>query len=632
MEADVTDRGAVDAALDEVRAQLGPIEIMVTAAGLDSFEPFTDITIESWERILAVNLTGTFHCLQAAVPDMLAARWGRMVTISSSSAQSGAPRMAHYVASKGGVIGLTKALALELAPHGITVNTIPPGMIDTPMLRRAEAGGDVGKIEKVAARMIPVGRAGTPEDIAAVVRVPLLRRSGLHHRPGDRRQRRHGPVNDTEDGAAWQSPKRAPKQYPKPPEGTWTEHYPELGTAPVSYESSISPEFYELEREAIFKRAWLNVGRVEQLRRKGGFFTKELAVARTSLIVVRGMDDEIRAFHNVCRHRGNKLVWTDHPRRGDRVEPAGSSPASTTAGSTISTAGCSFILQEGEFFGIDKADYGLVPVHCEVWQGFIFVNLAEQPTQTLTEFLGPMITAIDYPFEKLTERYYYRGDIRSNWKVFLDAFQEFYHPPILHGHQNPVMSKPEYQQQGFYTMHFQIDGPHRVGSTSGGAGGLLPPEMYNPIERVMRSGLFGPWDVSEIVTDKLPPGLNPGNKKHWGLDSFQIFPNFAIVFWETGWYLTYHYWPTAHNRLLFEANAYFTPPRNVRERLAQQLGIATIKEYALQDCGTLEATQMGLESRVVSTFPLGDQELMCRHLNKVVNDWVRDYQRSRAEV
>ncbi|HSQ00531.1 MAG TPA: SDR family NAD(P)-dependent oxidoreductase [Candidatus Dormibacteraeota bacterium] len=166
-DADVTDRGAVDAALDQVRAELGPIGIMVTSAGLDAFERFTDITIESWERVLAINLTGTFHCLQAAVPDMIEARWGRMVTISSSSAQSGAARMAHYVASKGGVIALTKALALELAPHGITVNTIPPGMIDTPMLRRAEAGGDIPKIDKLAPRMIPVGRAGTPEDIAA---------------------------------------------------------------------------------------------------------------------------------------------------------------------------------------------------------------------------------------------------------------------------------------------------------------------------------------------------------------------------------------------------------------------------------------------------------------------------------
>lgn len=167
VEADVSDRGAIDAALDRVRAQLGPIRIMITAAGLDSFERFTEITGESWHRVLGVNLTGTFHCLQAVVPDMIEARWGRMVTISSSSAQSGAVRMAHYVASKGGVIALTKALALELAPHGITVNTIPPGMIDTPMLRRAEADGDLPNLAKLASRMVPVGRTGAPEEIAA---------------------------------------------------------------------------------------------------------------------------------------------------------------------------------------------------------------------------------------------------------------------------------------------------------------------------------------------------------------------------------------------------------------------------------------------------------------------------------
>src|SRR5262245_57147765 len=98
-------------------------------------------------------------------------------------------------------------------------------------------------------------------------------------------------------------------RFPKPSEGSWTEHYPELSTGLVSYEDSISPEFFELERDAIWKRAWLNLGRVEQLPRNGSYFTKELAVARTSIIVVRGLDGEIRAFHNICRHRGNKLVW-----------------------------------------------------------------------------------------------------------------------------------------------------------------------------------------------------------------------------------------------------------------------------------------------------------------------------------
>ena len=102
-------------------------------------------------------------------------------------------------------------------------------------------------------------------------------------------------------------------RFPKPPEGSWTQHYPELGTGPVSYEDSISPHIYELEREAIFKRAWLNVGRVESIPRKGSYFTKELKVANTSIIVVRNGRGEVNAFHNICRHRGNKLVWNDMP-------------------------------------------------------------------------------------------------------------------------------------------------------------------------------------------------------------------------------------------------------------------------------------------------------------------------------
>jgi len=163
---DVADRGAIDDALAAVRRELGPVEIVVTSAGLDEFTPFTDITPAQWDRMLAVNLSGTFHSIQAAVPDMLAAGWGRIVTISSSSAQSGARRMAHYVASKGGVLGLTKALAAELGPHGITVNTIPPGSVWTPMTRRAQAAGDLPSTE-VLEKMIPVRRAGQPEDIAA---------------------------------------------------------------------------------------------------------------------------------------------------------------------------------------------------------------------------------------------------------------------------------------------------------------------------------------------------------------------------------------------------------------------------------------------------------------------------------
>jgi NAD(P)-dependent dehydrogenase (short-subunit alcohol dehydrogenase family) len=163
---DVAERDALRRAYESVREELGPVTIVVTSAGIEAFDPITEVTAEKWDRILAVNLTGTFTSVQLAVPDMIAEGWGRIVTISSSSAQSGAPNMTHYVASKGGVIGLTKAFARELAHHGITANTIPPTIVDTPMARKGETEGNVPSVE-IMAKMIPLGRAGTPADIAA---------------------------------------------------------------------------------------------------------------------------------------------------------------------------------------------------------------------------------------------------------------------------------------------------------------------------------------------------------------------------------------------------------------------------------------------------------------------------------
>lgn len=164
---DVTDRPRIDEAVGEVREQLGRPTVLVNNAGREGFSAFLDLTIETWNNVIEVNLTGTFHCCQAVIPEMLDVGWGRIVNISSSSAQGGQPYMSHYVSSKAGVIGLTKSLALEFGPKGITVNTIPPGFIDTPMLRAAEAKGRLGDSVEHHASVTPVRRAGLPEDIAA---------------------------------------------------------------------------------------------------------------------------------------------------------------------------------------------------------------------------------------------------------------------------------------------------------------------------------------------------------------------------------------------------------------------------------------------------------------------------------
>jgi NAD(P)-dependent dehydrogenase (short-subunit alcohol dehydrogenase family) len=163
---DVSDRSAVEAAMQQVRQVLGPILVLVNNAAITGFREFQKITDEKWDRMMAVNLNGPFYCTQAVLPDMVHAHWGRIVNISSSSAQGGQPYMVHYVTSKAGLIGMTKALALELGPMGITVNTIPPGFVDTPMLRESEARGMLGGSVQDHADRTPVRRPGTPEDIA----------------------------------------------------------------------------------------------------------------------------------------------------------------------------------------------------------------------------------------------------------------------------------------------------------------------------------------------------------------------------------------------------------------------------------------------------------------------------------
>ena len=412
--------------------------------------------------------------------------------------------------------------------------------------------------------------------------------------------------------------------FTKPAEGSWTEHFG-LGTAPISYEDSISPEHYELERDAIFRRTWLNVGRVEQLPKKGSYFTKELDVARTSVVVLRDSDDQIRAFHNICRHRGNKLVWNDFPWE----ETSGVCRQFTCKyhGWRYNLQGeCTFVQQEDEFFDLDKGDYGLASVRAEVWEGFIFVNLDNEDTTSLHEYLGELGAGLaGYPFHKLTQVHRYRSEVKSNWKLYVDAFTEFYHAPVLHAKQAVADESRKLQSVGYEALAYQIDGPHGMVSSWGGMSPPKDPSMVKPIERVLRSGLFGPWDVPDLGLDELPPGLNPSRHPSWGLDSYLFFPNFMVLVWKTNWVLTYHYWPTSYNTHIFEGTLYFAPPKNARERLAQEMAVVTFKEYGLQDSNTLEATQTMLESRAVTEFPLNDQEILLRLLHTSAQQYVDDY-------
>jgi phenylpropionate dioxygenase-like ring-hydroxylating dioxygenase large terminal subunit len=196
----------------------------------------------------------------------------------------------------------------------------------------------------------------------------------------------------------------------------WAKQNPDLDTAPIPIEPCCSEDYYQLERERIFKRSYLIVGRVEDVPKPGDFFVHDLPVAETSLLVVRGKDDKIRAFHNMCSHRGNRLVWEEQGSCRGYFTCKFHSWAYDTAGSLR------IVTDEENFFDLRKDELGLTAITCKIWEGFIFVNLDPQPKQTLGEYLDGVTGHLKgYPFDRMQLAYGYTIEEKVNWKVLMDA-------------------------------------------------------------------------------------------------------------------------------------------------------------------------------------------------------------------
>ena len=422
--------------------------------------------------------------------------------------------------------------------------------------------------------------------------------------------------------------------FPKPAEGSWTEHYPELGTGPVDYEDSISPEFYELERKAIFNRTWLNVGRVEQVPRTGRYFTKELQCAGTSVVIVRDKDGGVRGFHNICRHRGNKLVWNDFPNE----ETSGTCRQFTCKyhGWRYDLDGSlTFVQQESEFFDLDKDDYGLAPVQTEVWEGFIFVNLDPDNTTSVKEYLGDLGAGLEgYPFGEMTQVYKYRANVGSNWKLFIDAFAEFYHAPVLHAKQATDDESRKLQGYGFEALSYAIDGPHGMVSSWGGMAPPKDPSMVKPIENVLRSGLFGPWDRPDIAgLDPLPACGQPGALARTGASTPSSSSPTSCCWCgrRAGTSRTTTGRPPT-TRTSSRGRSTSCPRRTPPSGSARSWPRSPSRSTPSRTANTLEATQTMIESRAVTEFPLNDQEILLRHLHRTARGYVADYEKSGTPV
>lgn len=386
----------------------------------------------------------------------------------------------------------------------------------------------------------------------------------------------------------------------------YTLEHPELGTGPVPIEPYVSAEYFERERQRIFRRTWLYVGRVEEIPRSGDFFVRDIEVAPASIVVVRGRDGVVRGFHNVCVHRGNKLVW----------DSSGHCALLTCKyhGWTYAADGRLVgVVEEDMFFDLDKDKLGLTPVRTEVWRGFIFVNLAGDSTPSLLEHIAEIDGLVDgYPFEAFGTCFQYRARLRANWKVLVDSQQEGYHAKTLHRRTLPgfLTNRTEPSR---HVVDMRLFKQNRLISYFGN-------REAQPTPSALKAFRHGP-SVAKFAAGELPRGLNPSGDPNWAFDEYVIFPNMQLLLF-AGMFIVHTMWPVSVNESIWEARAYLPSATTLPQRFSLEYSKVLLRDAWLEDGSTLEATQVGLESGAITHQYLQDQELLVRHAARVVDEFV----------
>ncbi len=398
----------------------------------------------------------------------------------------------------------------------------------------------------------------------------------------------------------------------------WQSEYPQMGTGPVPVEPCVSKKYFELERERLFRRVWLNAGRVEEIPEVGNYIVKDVAVWNTSIILVRGADGDIRAFHNICPHRGNKIA-TDAKGLCRRF--------------TCGFHGWTFDLQgelkgvpdESQFYEFDKSQHGLAPVSVDTWEGFVFVHLDPQPKETLAQQLADFGERLrGFPFHKMSVCYSWRAEIKCNWKVGMDAFHEGYHVPFVHGRTVPQSSASKDNPLAHPLKIILSPAGHRMMSFYGNPN---PPNL-TPVDQVFLRHGGAAFRKRVVPLDQLPKGVNPTMSPTWGFDLNVLFPNFYLLLYGIGFYVSYNFWPLEVDRTLFEVRMYFPPPETPVQRISQEYVRSSFHFVLREDLKALEQIGAILPSGALSHFTLQDNEMLIRHAYRTVEDRVGFYKQS----
>jgi phenylpropionate dioxygenase-like ring-hydroxylating dioxygenase large terminal subunit len=372
-----------------------------------------------------------------------------------------------------------------------------------------------------------------------------------------------------------------------------------LGTAPIPAGPYYRADYFELERERVFRRTWLQIGHVCELAEPGSFIVRPIEVCNASILIVHGPDGKIRAFHNVCTHRGTQLVSADNGR--------GSSFSCRYHMWTFGYDGRLRSAPDFDRFFIDKSSCGLVQVACEVCAGLIFVNLERSPAQSLREFLGPIAEQLEtLPVSRATTFSEYVYEIDANWKLTYDNFQENYHLRFIHPRSGQAGTGPE--NPFGYPVGYRFVGPHRM-QTIWSNPAVVPTKVQGIA--------FG-----RLAASAMADGFGDSIRNK---DYFALFPNFFLL-GSAIQPFSHTVMPIAAGRSRGVVRVYWIgEDDSAAKRFAREYAMATLRDIHSEDRAVIEAGQKGLSSGALQHIHFQSQEVLCRHLFHAVNTMVESH-------
>lgn len=375
-----------------------------------------------------------------------------------------------------------------------------------------------------------------------------------------------------------------------------------LGTDPIPAGPYHREDYFELEREAVFRRSWLNIGHMAELPEPDSFIVRPVEVLDASLLITRNKEGSLRAFHNVCTHRGTQLVSESAGKRASFTCPY---HAWTFGGDGQLRSAPDF-----ERFHIEKSQCNLHEVSVAVCAGLIFVNFDSNISQSLREYLGPLAEQLEtLPVAKATAFSEYTYEINANWKLTYDNFQENYHLRFIHPRSGAAAGGPENpfgypEEYGFY-------GPHRTQQIWSNPAPVIKP---------LQGFAFG-----KAAQAAMADGVGGPN----GSEYYALFPNFFIL----GTPMT----PFSHCVMPLGAGKsrgvirlyWAGPDDSASKRFAREFQMTTALDVHAEDRAVIEAGHRGLSSGALEHIHFQSQEVLCRHFFHTVNNRVEAYKAER---